>query len=77
MNLNPTITKYPDEPHPNDMFAWKAWWVKKFFPPKQPLTRNCLTWINQCWQTTLALWQTSDVTRRANAGAEPPATKTP
>lgn len=55
MNLNPTITRYPDEPHPNDEYAWKSWWVTKCFPPKQPLTARAIEWIHECWQTTKAL----------------------
>lgn len=50
------ITKYPDEPHPNNEHAWKSWWVKKCFDPKQPLTEGAIKWIHQCWQTTLANW---------------------
>jgi hypothetical protein len=66
MNLNPTITRYADEPHPNDEYAWKRWWVAKFFPPKKPLTARAIEWTHECWQTTKALWHTSDVTRRHN-----------
>lgn len=75
MNLNPAITRYADEPHPNDEWAWKAWWVKKCFDLQEPLTTGALEWIHQCWQTTKALWHTSDVTRRHNDPDQRPQTK--
>lgn len=60
MNLTPTINPYPDEPHPNDEFVWKQYWVKKFFEPKDPLSKGEREWIHQCWQTTKALWNSKD-----------------
>jgi hypothetical protein len=50
------IMRYPDEPNPSDKFAWKAWWVKKCFPPEQPLTEGAIKWINECWKSTAARW---------------------
>lgn len=70
MNLQLRITKYADEPHPNEEHAWKSWWVKKCFDLQEPLTAGALEWIHQCWQMTKALWHTDDVTRRHNDGGE-------
>jgi hypothetical protein len=50
------ITRYPDEPHPNDEFVWKSYWVKKMFPPKKPLTEGDLVLLDQWYKETLAGW---------------------
>ena len=50
------ITKYPDEPHPDDEHAWKSWWVKKCYDPQQPLLRQDLVFIHNCWRETKARW---------------------
>ena len=52
------IKKYPDEPHPNDEFAWKAFWVKKMFDPGKPLLEQERVWTHQCWLETKARWNT-------------------
>jgi hypothetical protein len=28
MTADVPITRYPDEPHPNDEHTWKSWWVR-------------------------------------------------
>lgn len=50
------ITRYPDEPHPDNEHEWKAWWVKKCFQLDKPLTEGAVKWIHQCWITTKAGW---------------------
>jgi len=55
MNTEP-IEKYPDEPHPNDEFAWKAFWVKKMYKPKTELLEQDRVWIHRCWLETKARW---------------------
>lgn len=50
------ITKYPDEPHPDNQWEWKAFWAKKMYDPNTPLYREDLEWIHQCWTETKAGW---------------------
>lgn len=50
------IEKYPDEPHPDNQFEWKAFWVKKMYNPKTWLSQDELEWIHQCWKETKARW---------------------
>ena len=54
------INPYPDEPHPNQEWEWKCYWVKKFFKPDQMLTSSCLEWVHQCWVNTKAEWYAKD-----------------
>lgn len=56
MGVRDMITKYPDEPHPDNEFEWKAWWVRKCFKLDQPLTARAIQWIHDCWNTTKAGW---------------------
>lgn len=53
---NGLIRPYPDEPHPDNEWEWKSWWVKKCFEPDKPLTAGALKWIDQCWRQTKAVW---------------------
>ena len=55
----PTITRYTDEPHPDNEHEWKCWWVKKCFHPDTILTVDAIVWIHQCWATTMAGWTLS------------------
>lgn len=50
------LNKYPDEPNPSDEYEWKKWWVKKCFDLKQPLYREQIVWIHDCWKNTAARW---------------------
>ena len=36
------LQRYPDEPHPDEEAAWKAWWVKKCFAASAVLTEVSL-----------------------------------
>lgn len=58
--IEDVLRPYPDEPHPDDEHAWKAWWVKKGFKPDDVLTEGAVRWIHQCWIETKARWHTSD-----------------
>ena len=58
--LAPKITRGPGEPHPNDEHAWKCWWVRRMFDPKQPMYAGELKWVHQCWKNTMALWHTTE-----------------
>lgn len=50
------INKYSDEPHPDDEWAWKRWWVKKCYDSGKPLLRQDLVFIHNCWRETKARW---------------------
>ncbi len=54
INPSRSISLYPDEPHPDDEYAWKSWWVKKCFDPKRPLTSEAYEWVCSCWNETKA-----------------------
>jgi hypothetical protein len=54
------LQRYPDEPHPDEEAAWKAWWVKKCFAASAVLTEGALIWIDQCWKETKARWCLKD-----------------
>jgi hypothetical protein len=56
MTADVPITRYPDEPHPNDEHTWKSWWVRKCFNQKQPLTFAAAEWVHTCWIETKARW---------------------
>lgn len=51
------ITKYPDEPHPENSFEWKRWYVNKTHQPDQPVD---LEWLDDCYLTTLSAWGTGN-----------------
>ncbi len=55
----PIITRYADEPHPDNKHKWKCWWVKKCFHPETLLTDEMIVWIHQCWIATMAGWTLS------------------
>lgn len=50
------LTKYPDEPHPDNEHEWKAWWVKKCFDLQKPMTEGDIVFVDQCWKETKARW---------------------
>lgn len=58
-SLKIKIVKYPDEPHPDNEWEWKAFWVKKMYDPGTELLEQDRVWIHQCWITTKALWNTA------------------
>lgn len=48
------IQKYPDEPHPDDEYAWKKWWVAKFYRPNDTLLEGDIVFMHRCWLETKA-----------------------
>lgn len=58
--MDEPIKRYPDEPHPDNEFEWKKWWVMLCFRPDDPVSRGALAWIDQCWRETKARWHVQE-----------------
>jgi hypothetical protein len=56
MTKDAPLSKYPDEPHPDNEWAWKSFWVKKMYDPHAPFLEQDRVWVHQCWQETKARW---------------------
>lgn len=55
-DLDGTLWKYPDEPHPDNEWEWKCWWVKRMFTAGELLPSGASQWIHDCWRNTKATW---------------------
>lgn len=56
----PPITRDPDEPHPDNEWEWKCWWVKRFYDPEGMLTQGDMVFMHSCWIETKARWNIPD-----------------